>query len=102
MAVRLEIDQIDWSNTGAQIFQRVANANLAALNWSRTDGTVEYLRTEADPNYPGKENIWIKVDAYPDFEDTDPLVVKNGRFYEMSITVDEGSVVLPDDEPVGV
>ncbi len=91
MSNLLNIDDIDFTTSGTKIFEATANINLEQLNWTRG----EYLRVETDKNYSDVDTIWIRVDKYPTFADESPIVVRNDRYYETTISVVRGTVILP-------
>lgn len=90
MSVTLPIGEIDFLADSEQLFIDVYNLQFMPLNWARED--VEYLRMELDENYPDLVNMWIRVDAYPTLNDTSDIVVRNGRHYDMSITLSESQL----------
>lgn len=90
MSVTLPIGEMDFLADSEQLFIDVYNLQFMPLNWARED--VEYLRMEVDENYPDLVSMWIRVDAYPTLDDTSGIVVRNGRYYDMSITLPKSSI----------
>lgn len=86
----LNIDDIDFTKSGTKIFEATANINLEQLNWTRG----QYLRVEADKNYSDVDTIWIRMDKYPTLTDESPIVARNGRYYETTISVVRGTVLI--------
>lgn len=101
MSVTLPIDEIDFKADSTAQFLNVYNLQFMPLNWARDD--VEYLRTETDPHYPDLSTLWVRVNAYPTLSDDSEIVQRNGRHYDMSLTVNTTDLELPpppESDPV--
>ena len=90
MSTNVNIDDIDFTGSPKSVFEFSANLNLEQLNWTRGI----FFRVEADANYPNMDTIWIRVDKYPRLSDNSSIVTRNGRYYETTISIVRGSVIL--------
>lgn len=82
----LPIELIDFSQTGAALFQAAVNMRYTALCWYREDEPVAYVRSETNTDFPEFTSVFIEVDKYPGLVDEHPLVLAKGRSFVMPLT----------------